>query len=83
MRRTRYSWPVTQLGRLMFGVAFVLVVVALNGVLSGAWLMAIGFGLAGLTVGVPAWRLKGGARRSQHDGDGDGDWDGDGDGDGD
>ena len=67
----------------MFGLACVLMVVALNGVLSSSWFMAIGFGVVGLAVGVPGWRLKGGARRSRRDGDGDGVWDGDGDGDGD
>lgn len=84
MRKTRYSWPVTQIGRLMFGLAFVLMVVALNGVLSGSWFMAIGFGSAGLAFALSGWRLKGGARYRHHfgGGDGDGDFDGDGNGDG-
>lgn len=61
-RETRYSWPIKILGRVMFGVACVMLFLSLGSALNGSWLWAVAFGLAGLALIVPAWRLKGGAR---------------------
>lgn len=61
-RKTRYSWPVVLVGRVMFGVACVLLFGGFGAALNGAWLWTITLGAAGLALIVPAWRLKGGAR---------------------
>lgn len=61
----RYPWIVRQVGRLMFGLACVALVVAANGVLAGIWWVALGFGAAGIALIISGWRLKGGARLAQ------------------
>ena len=60
-RKRRYSWPVVLVGRLMFGVACVLLFVGFSAALNGAWLWTVALGLGGVALIVPAWRLKGGA----------------------